>query len=98
MFPPRLLSSDCEELFSNFVLTVAGEYTQDYEVPELPQVVFLAMLLNDVVKLSVLRGWMIRVMESTLKELRWMQRFINYFDYILHILASNVLHFIYFPG
>ncbi|KAJ8427690.1 hypothetical protein Cgig2_003601 [Carnegiea gigantea] len=29
------------------------------------------MLLNDVVKLSVLRGWMMGETESTLKELRW---------------------------
>ena len=63
VFPPRLLSSDCEELFSNFVLTVAEEYTQDYEVPELPQVVFLARLHNDTMKLVVLHGWMIEVME-----------------------------------
>jgi len=29
------------------------------------------MLLNDTVNLGVLRGWMIGVMESALKELRW---------------------------
>ena len=44
---------------------------RDYEVPELSQVVLLAMLLNDAVKLDVLRRWMIAVMESTLKELQW---------------------------
>jgi len=27
-----------------------------------------------------------------------MKRFVNYFDYILHIIASNLLYFIYFPG
>jgi len=37
----------------------------------MPQVVFLAMLLNDAVRLGVLRGWMIGIMESTLKELLW---------------------------
>jgi len=31
----------------------------------------MAMLLNDAVKLKVLRGWMIAVMESALKKLRW---------------------------
>ena len=34
---------------------MAKEYAQDFEVPELPQVVFLAILLNDAVKLEVLR-------------------------------------------
>ncbi|KAJ8422197.1 hypothetical protein Cgig2_000662 [Carnegiea gigantea] len=53
------------------VLAEVEEYARDYDVPELPQVVFLAMLLNDVVKLIVLRRWMIMVMESALKELQW---------------------------
>ncbi|KAJ8434782.1 hypothetical protein Cgig2_033732 [Carnegiea gigantea] len=59
VLPSHLLSSDYDELFSNFVCAVAKEYAQDYEVPEFPQVVFLAMLYNDTVKLGVLRGWMI---------------------------------------
>jgi len=33
--------------------------------------VFCAMLLNDAVKLDVLRGWIIDIMESAFKELRW---------------------------
>ncbi|KAJ8434141.1 hypothetical protein Cgig2_000861 [Carnegiea gigantea] len=70
-FPPRLLPSDCEELCPNFVFAEAEEYARDYEVPELPQVVFLVMLLNGAVKVGVLRGWMIGVMESAIKELRW---------------------------
>ncbi|KAJ8426849.1 hypothetical protein Cgig2_006524 [Carnegiea gigantea] len=70
-FPPPLLPSDYEELCSDFVLAKAEEYAREYEVPELLQEVFLAMLLNDAVKLGVLRGWMIGVMESALKELRW---------------------------
>ncbi|KAJ8433689.1 hypothetical protein Cgig2_030076 [Carnegiea gigantea] len=37
----------------------------------MPQAVFLAMLLNDIVKLGFLRGWMIGIMELALKELRW---------------------------
>ncbi|KAJ8439000.1 hypothetical protein Cgig2_012996 [Carnegiea gigantea] len=71
VLPPCLLPSNYEELYSDFVLAEAKEYAQDYEVPELPQVVFLAMLLNNVVKLDVPRRRMIEVMESALKELRW---------------------------
>jgi len=70
-FLPRPLPSNYDELCPGFVLAEAEEYARDYEVSKLPQVVFLAMLLNDAVKLDVLRGWMIGVMESTLKELRW---------------------------
>ena len=47
------------------------EYARDYEASELTQVVFMAILLNNAVKLGVLSGWMILVMESALKELWW---------------------------
>jgi len=50
---------------------VAQEAAREFELPEMPQAVFLAMLLNDTVKLGVLRECMIGVMESALKELRW---------------------------
>ncbi|KAJ8432190.1 hypothetical protein Cgig2_013732 [Carnegiea gigantea] len=70
-FPPRLLPFDYEELCSGFVLCEAEECAQDYKVPELPHVVFLAMLINDAVKLGILSGRIIGVMESALKELRW---------------------------
>ncbi|KAJ8436130.1 hypothetical protein Cgig2_001157 [Carnegiea gigantea] len=71
VFSLRHLPYDYEELCPSFDLVMAEEYAQDYEAPELPQVVFMVMLLNDAVKLAVLRGWMIVVMESALKELRW---------------------------
>ncbi|KAJ8434129.1 hypothetical protein Cgig2_024247 [Carnegiea gigantea] len=54
VFPPAPLPYNYRELCPDFNLAVAEEYAQDYEVPELPQVVFMAMLLNDVVKLGVL--------------------------------------------
>ncbi|KAJ8426088.1 LOW QUALITY PROTEIN: hypothetical protein Cgig2_006569 [Carnegiea gigantea] len=59
VFPPGPLPYNYKGLCLDFDLAVAEEYAQDYKVPELPQVVFLAMLLNDAVKLGVLRGWMI---------------------------------------
>jgi len=43
---------------------MAEEYAQDYEVAELPQVVFMAMLLNDVMKLGVLSRRMNRLSKS----------------------------------
>ncbi|KAJ8433471.1 hypothetical protein Cgig2_020643 [Carnegiea gigantea] len=54
-FPPLPLLSDHEDLCSSFDLAVAEEYAQDYGLPETPQVVFLAMLLNDAVKLGIPR-------------------------------------------
>ncbi|KAJ8420581.1 hypothetical protein Cgig2_010236 [Carnegiea gigantea] len=71
VFRPGPLSYNYEELCPNFDLVVAEEHGQIYELPKLPQVVFMAMLLNNVVKLGVLSGRMITVMESILTELRW---------------------------
>ncbi|KAJ8419925.1 hypothetical protein Cgig2_014325 [Carnegiea gigantea] len=68
-FPPSLLPSNYEELCPDFVLAETKEYARDYKVPKLSQVIFLAMLLSNVVKLGVPHGWMIGVMESALKEL-----------------------------
>ncbi|KAJ8441585.1 hypothetical protein Cgig2_023149 [Carnegiea gigantea] len=59
-FPPRPLPSDYKELCPDFILAEAEECARYYEVPELPQVVFLVMLLNDTVKLNILHRWMIR--------------------------------------
>ncbi|KAJ8451470.1 LOW QUALITY PROTEIN: hypothetical protein Cgig2_017861 [Carnegiea gigantea] len=68
VFPPRPLPCDCEELCPDFNLAVTKEYAQIYELPELPQVVFRAILLNDAIKLC----WTDDVvMESVLMELQW---------------------------
>ncbi|KAJ8422193.1 hypothetical protein Cgig2_011945 [Carnegiea gigantea] len=73
-FPPLPLPSDYEDLCSDFNLAATEEAARDFELPEIPQVVFLAMLLNDAVTLGILCGWMIDIMESTLKEL-WRRTF-----------------------
>jgi len=70
-FPPLPLPSDYKDLCTGFDLAMAKQYAQDYDLDETSQVVFLAMLLNDAVKLGVLYGWLIGIMESALKELRW---------------------------
>ncbi|KAJ8428431.1 hypothetical protein Cgig2_003133 [Carnegiea gigantea] len=71
-FPPPPLPSDYEDLCPDFNMAMAEEYARDYNLPKMPQIVFLTMLLNDTVKLGVLHGWMIDIMESVLKELRFM--------------------------
>ncbi|KAJ8424155.1 hypothetical protein Cgig2_001617 [Carnegiea gigantea] len=50
---------------------MAEEAARDLLLPKIPQIVLCAMLLNDAVRLGMLRRWMIDIMESTLKELRW---------------------------
>ncbi|KAJ8429900.1 hypothetical protein Cgig2_008785 [Carnegiea gigantea] len=71
VFRPLPLPSNYEDLCLGFDLTAAEEAARDFSLLEMPQVVFLVMLLNDAVKLGVLRKWMIGIMESALKELRW---------------------------
>ncbi|KAJ8427687.1 hypothetical protein Cgig2_000408 [Carnegiea gigantea] len=68
---PRSLTMDEMALYvlGNFEWYLAKEYAREYDLFETPQVVFLAMLLNDAVKLGVLHGCMIDVIESTLTEL-----------------------------
>jgi len=68
-FPPLPLPSDYKDLCPDFDLATTKETTRDFEVAEVPQVVFVAMLLNDAVKLSILHGWMTGMMESALTEL-----------------------------
>ena len=44
---------------------------QRFELPELPQVIFYATLLNKAERLGVLPGRTLCIMESGLIELRW---------------------------
>jgi len=71
VFHPLPLPSDYRDLCPDFDLAVARKATQDFDLPVILQVVSLVMLLNDAVKLGVLCRWMIGIMESALKELRW---------------------------
>jgi len=50
---------------------VAKEAAQCFELPELPQVIFYAMLLNDVERLGILHGQTLRIIKSALTKLRW---------------------------
>ena len=44
---------------------------EDYEVPQLPQVIFYAMVLNEAERLGVLHRQALRTLESALTELCW---------------------------
>ncbi|KAJ8427202.1 LOW QUALITY PROTEIN: hypothetical protein Cgig2_011778 [Carnegiea gigantea] len=68
-FPHLPLLYDYKDLCPEFDLTTAEGVARDFLLPERPQVVFWAMLLNDAVKLGVLRRGMVEIMESTFVEL-----------------------------
>ncbi|KAJ8438699.1 hypothetical protein Cgig2_011882 [Carnegiea gigantea] len=59
------------ELCPDFDLAVAEEYAQDYEVPKLPQATFYVMLLNDVVRLGIVSGFIAGYWKASLEGLRW---------------------------
>ena len=68
-FPPIPLPSNYKGLCLDFDLAAAEEAVRDFELLEMPQVVFLLMILNDAIKLGILCGWMIGMLELALKEL-----------------------------
>ena len=69
-FPPSPLPKDFRTLCLNFDLVVAEQAGEHYELPELPQAIFNAMLLNEAEKLGVLHGPRLRSLEVALIELR----------------------------
>ncbi|KAJ8436372.1 hypothetical protein Cgig2_032193 [Carnegiea gigantea] len=56
---------------ARYELAVAKEAAGHFELPELPQVIFWAMVLNEAERLGVLRGRTFRMMELALTKLRW---------------------------
>ncbi|KAJ8421918.1 hypothetical protein Cgig2_021607 [Carnegiea gigantea] len=70
-FPPLPLPSNYEGLCLDFDLATIKEATRNFWLLEISQVIFLVMLLNDAVMVGILRGWLIDIMESIFKELRW---------------------------
>jgi len=69
-FPPSPLPKDFQALCPSYELAVAEEAAEDYELLELPQVIFYAMLLNEAERLGVLYGRALRTSELALTELR----------------------------
>lgn len=55
-FPPLPLPDDHQALCPDFKLAEAEEATRYFRLPELPQVIFYVMLLNEVARLGMLCG------------------------------------------
>ena len=55
-FPPSPLPKDFQALCPIYELTVAEEAVGHFKLPELPQVIFYAILLIEAMKLRVLHG------------------------------------------
>ena len=60
-FPPSSLPKDFRTLCPDFDLAVAEQAAEYYELPELPQVIFYAMLLNEAEKLDMLHLSLIHI-------------------------------------
>ncbi|KAJ8452571.1 hypothetical protein Cgig2_004907 [Carnegiea gigantea] len=70
-FPPSPFPKDFQSLCPDFELAMAEQAAAYYELLELPQAIFYAMLLNEAEKLGVLHGPRLRSLEVALTELRW---------------------------
>ncbi|KAJ8430629.1 LOW QUALITY PROTEIN: hypothetical protein Cgig2_008309 [Carnegiea gigantea] len=70
-FPQSPLPKDFQALCQSFELAVAEEAVEYYEFPELPQVIFYVMPLNEAKRLGVLQGQALRSLELALIKLRW---------------------------
>ncbi|KAJ8422576.1 hypothetical protein Cgig2_027657 [Carnegiea gigantea] len=64
-------SSSAPRLCPGFTLPYADEAACDFDIPEIVQAMFYAMLVNDAVDLSVVRRDMAGDLKSTLNGLRW---------------------------
>ncbi|KAJ8423646.1 hypothetical protein Cgig2_006677 [Carnegiea gigantea] len=69
--PPRPLPEDFHALCLRFSLSKAEGTTADFELPEIVQVTFYAMLLNEAVELGVTHDFTVESMKSSLVGLRW---------------------------
>ncbi|KAJ8446987.1 hypothetical protein Cgig2_006615 [Carnegiea gigantea] len=69
--PPCPLSNDYRDLCLHFTLPDVERTVLDFELPEMVQVIFYAMLLNDAIKLGVVSSPMVADLKLTLEGLRW---------------------------
>ncbi|KAJ8445629.1 hypothetical protein Cgig2_018570 [Carnegiea gigantea] len=69
--PPRPLLEDFHALCPRFSLPEAEDAVADFELPEMVQATFFAMLSNMTVELGVVRGFMAEGLKSALVGLRW---------------------------
>ncbi|KAJ8429990.1 hypothetical protein Cgig2_033915 [Carnegiea gigantea] len=69
--PPRPLSEDYHVLCPRFSLPEAEGAAADFELPEMVQATFYAMLLNEAIELGVVHGFIAEGLRSALVGLRW---------------------------
>jgi len=69
--PPSPFPKDFRSLCLGFDLAMAEQAAAYYELPELPQAIFYAMLLNEAEKLGALHGPRLQSLKVALTELRW---------------------------
>ncbi|KAJ8442957.1 hypothetical protein Cgig2_019530 [Carnegiea gigantea] len=69
--PPHPLPEDYRVLRPHFSLPKAERAVADFELLEMVQATFYAMLLNEAIELGVMRGFMADCLKSLLVGLRW---------------------------
>ncbi|KAJ8424979.1 hypothetical protein Cgig2_031928 [Carnegiea gigantea] len=69
--PPRPLPEDSHVLCPRFSLVEAENAATEFELPEMVQVTFYAMLLNEAVELGMTHEYTAESMKSSLAGLRW---------------------------
>ncbi|KAJ8452005.1 LOW QUALITY PROTEIN: hypothetical protein Cgig2_016586 [Carnegiea gigantea] len=88
---PRPLLEDFHILCPRFLLSEAKGAVADFELPEIVQATFYAMLLNEAVELGVAHDFMAESMKSSLIGLRW-SSFEVWMDCVDHALRGTQLH------
>ncbi|KAJ8426452.1 hypothetical protein Cgig2_031101 [Carnegiea gigantea] len=68
---PCPLLDDYQDLCPRFSLPEAERAALDFELPEMVQATFYAMLLNDAVELGIVSGFLTDDLKSSLEGLRW---------------------------
>ena len=68
---PHPLPDDYQDLFPHLTLSDVERATLDFELPEMIQVTFYAMLLNNAVEPGIVSIFLVVNLKLTLKGLRW---------------------------
>ena len=71
MCPPHPLPDDYQYLWPHFSLPEAERTVVDFELPEMVQVTFYTMLLNDAAELGIVSSFLASDLRLTLEGLKW---------------------------
>ncbi|KAJ8446284.1 hypothetical protein Cgig2_005815 [Carnegiea gigantea] len=69
--PPRPLPKDYRHLCLYFLLEDAKDDTRDFQIPELVQAIFYAMVVNEALELHILSRGSTKGLKSAFTGLRW---------------------------